>query len=506
MWKSLNSLMTACGLARRQTDRSGTASVDPSGELAEWLRWGPLALPPEEAVQHFAAVGATGSGKTTILRLLLQDVVPAIRAGSNARMLIFDPKQDVVPLLHGINPRAPLVITNPFDQRGAAWDLARDVREPRVAIEMAITLIPKEHESQPFFSDAARHLLGGVLTSFMWRKLDFSFGDVLRGLTSARLLKRVLCACPHTRHLIGWYFYDKKLVGNVLSTIATKVAAYIPIAACWDTATSKFSIEDWIKNEYVLVLGCSETSRHTIDAINGCIFKRACDLTLDQRDSNTRRSWFVIDEVSEAGKLSGLGPLAKKGRSKGAAVVLALQSIEGLRHPSSFGPQLAADILGQIGHRFIGRLECPETAVWASKLIGDQEIRQITVSHSYSRENSTTVNESIVIRPALLPSEFLTLPTCDPTNGLSAIYACRNQPGVIVNTLLGHQLFSEDLIPLADKVPGFIPRPPDSQYLRKWTPGEEAVFAPEPPDKGSTKQKKPPSDDINGLLDGMDDL
>jgi Type IV secretion-system coupling protein DNA-binding domain len=38
----------------------------------------------------------------------------------------------------------------------------------------------------------------------------------------------------------------------------------------------------------------------------------------------------VIDEVSEAGKLSGLGPLAKKGRSKGAAVVLALQSIEGL--------------------------------------------------------------------------------------------------------------------------------------------------------------------------------
>lgn len=505
MWKSIRSLLSKDGRELQHRNRSGSAPAAPTSPTGS-LRWGPLALPPEEAAQHFAAIGATGSGKTTILRLLLQDVVPTIGPQSESRMLIFDPKQDVVPLLRGINPRAPLVITNPFDQRGAAWNLARDIREPRVATEMAITLIPKEQESQPFFSDAARHLLGGVLTSFMWRELDFSFGDVLRALMSARLLKRVLWACPHTKYLIGWYFYDKKLLGSVLSTIATKVAAYMPIAACWDTATSKFSIEDWIRNEYTLVLGCSETSRHTIDAINSCIFKRACDLTLEQRDSKTRRSWFVIDEVSESGKISGLGPLAKKGRSKGAAVVLAFQSIEGLRHPNSFGPQLAADILGQVGHRFIGRLECPETAAWASKLIGDQEIRQFTVSHSYSRESSTTVNESIVIRPALLPSEFLTLPTCDPTNGLSAIYACRNQSGVIVNTLSGHELFNNDLIPFADNVPGFLPRPPESQYLRKWTPGEEADFAPEPPAKRNKRSKKAPATDVTGLLAGMDGL
>ncbi len=253
-------------------------------------------------------------------------------------MLIFDPKRDVIPLLKGIAPDSDIIITHPFDKRGAAWDISADCNEPRVAIELAFTLIPSYPESQPFFSDASRHLLAGVLISYMWRKLPFSFADVLRALSSARLMRRVLLACPHTRQLVGSYFYDKKLVGNILSTIATRLLAFQPIAACWETATEKFSISEWITSERILVLGSSEISANTFLALNSALFKRACDVTLDQNDSKTKRSWFVIDEVSDAGKLPGLGSLAKKGRSKGASIVLAFQSIEGLRHPGTQEP------------------------------------------------------------------------------------------------------------------------------------------------------------------------
>ncbi|MBX3438893.1 MAG: type IV secretion system DNA-binding domain-containing protein [Planctomycetaceae bacterium] len=214
----------------------------------------------------------------------------------------------------------------------------------------------------------------------------------------------------------------------------------------------------------------------------------------------------MIDEVSEAGKLPGLGSLIKKGRSKGAAVVLAFQSIEGLRRPESFGVQLSADILGQVGHRFIGKLECPQTALWASQLVGEQQIRRVTVSHTYANEHSVTYNETYVTEPTILPSEFLSLPTCNVENGLTAFYLSRNQKGVILNTLPGADLFHRDLVPLCDRLLGFVPRSPDAQYLRPWTPEEEAVFAPPPPAKGSTGRKKPPAPDMNDLLDGMHDL
>lgn len=491
--------------------RHGAYGPSPSGRRqlrTNSLRFGPLSISSDEAVQHFAAIGATGSGKTTILRLLLQDIVPTIRSGSDTRMLIFDPKRDVVPILKGISPDSEIVITHPFDKRGAAWDISADCTELRVAIELAFTLIPQYPESQPFFSDAARHLLAGVLISYMSRKLTFSFADVLRGLSRATLMRRVLLACPHTKPLVGAYFSDKKLVSNILSTLATRLLAYQPIAACWETATHKFSIAEWVKSERILVIGTSEISSQTMTAINSAIFKRACDTTLDQNDSKAKRSFFVIDEVSDAGKLPGLGPLAKKGRSKGASVVLAFQSIEGLRHQDSFGPQLAADILGQIGYRFIGRLECPDTAAWISKLVGDAEVRQTTTSRTYSREESFTQNEAIVIKPALLPSEFMGIPPCSPENGLTAYYPCRNLPGVVFNTLPGRELFERDLTPQADDVPGFLPRSPESQFLQTWTPEAEAVFAPKPPTKkrGTEGRKSPPPADMNDFLDGMNDL
>ena len=92
---------------------------------------------------------------------------------------------------------------------------------------------------------------------------------------------------------------------------------------------------------------------------------RARLATIDQSESTTRRSWFIVDELADAGKLQGIISLAKKGRSKGACVVLAFQSVSGLRDPQLYGQHGADELLGQIGTRFIGRLECPSiTRFW----------------------------------------------------------------------------------------------------------------------------------------------
>ena len=171
--------------------------------MTDTARFGPLLLPPDEQTQHFAAVGSTGSGKTTLLRLLMQDVVPNIASGTDQRALIYDAKQDVMSMLKGISPDTVVLTMNPFDERGVAWDIARDVTDPAVAIEMACTLIPEMSESQPFFADAARHLTYGVMLSFMQRGLPWTLADLLRALASPSLLLSLIHISEPTRHDSG---------------------------------------------------------------------------------------------------------------------------------------------------------------------------------------------------------------------------------------------------------------------------------------------------------------
>lgn len=452
----------------------------------ETYQFGPILLDHDECTQHFLYGAATGGGKTTNIRLLMQDVMRDIRIKPDTRALIYDAKQDQQSILAGIDPHIQVVTFDPFDARGAAWDMAADVQEPRVAIEIAFTLIPETQESQPFFSSAARHLLVGVMTSFMVRKLDWLLGDVIRALSSPRKLRRVLAACKYTRGLISKYFGDPKLLANILSTVATKLLPFEPIAACWDSATKRVSLEHWVEGNFVVILGNSETSRHAIDALNRCIFKRAVDLHLNQSESTTRRTWWFVDEVSEAGRLDGMKSLLKKSRSKGGCVVLAFQSIEGLRDTKLYGPNETAEIIGQIGHKCIGRLECPETAEWAARIFGEQEIRQVTNNRSWSASSgkdggsssySFSENEQFVTQRSVLPSEFLSLPPCNDINGLSAYYLSR-VTGAFWSHIGGDELFGEALLPRDTNVKDFVPRPIESQFLEPWTKAQAAAFAP----------------------------
>jgi hypothetical protein len=473
---------------------------------ADSVVWGSVQVPEREATTHFMAAGAPGSGKTTILRLFMQSVLPRIVPGAGQRALIYDAKGDFMSLLPAIAPAAKIQTTNPFDARGVAWDLCRDVREPRVAVEIAFTLIPREHESQPFFSDAARHLMYGVMISYLRSGVEWKFSDLLRGLMRPKELKAILKRHPQTESLIPRYFYDRRLLSNIMSTIATKLLAFEPIAAAWDQAAERVSLEDWARGELVLVLGNSETSRTAIDAINRCMFKRASDIILQQNETLLPRTWFVLDELSEAGRLDGLVSLLKKGRSKGASVTLSFQSISGLRDSRMYGSYFTDEILGQIGNRFFGHLECPETAEWASKLFGDQEIEQYTTSQTKSKSgNSTTKNQQIVTRRVLLPAEFLMIPPCDLDNGLSGYFLTRSQ-GCFHANLPGDALFKGMLIPPAPGVPEYVPRAIDAQYLAPWTDQQRLIFGAVNPSKAQNLQKPRERKPRLDQLDEMDNL
>lgn len=447
---------------------------------AKPIPFGNVYLKDDEATGGFLYLGAPGSGKSVQIQLLEQSVLPQIAAFPDRRALVYDVKRNLLPLLASIASGVRVITSNPFDERGFAWDMCRDIREPSVAIEFVFTLMPQEHENQPFFSNAARHLSYGVVLSYLLAGLEWNFADFLRGVSSPKDLKNIIARHPETRSIVDRYFYDRKLVAHIMATLATKLLPFEPIAAAWETAKETFSIEDWARQNLILVLATSDSSRTPIDFLNRCISKRAFDITLGLPDSATRRTWIINDELAEAayaaGGLDGLISVAKRGRSRGACIAAAIQSVSSLRDPKLYGQYRTDELLGLLANRFIGRLECPVTAEWGSGLFGEQEVEAVSTSTTKSAQGrSVTKSRQNAIRKTVLASELMTIPTCNRENGLTGYYITRAH-GAFTAHVPGPELFDEELIAPNPSVPEFIPRDWRAQLLRPWTSEERRKF------------------------------
>lgn len=467
------------------------AEYDPKN--TDQFNWVSLPVGDDEAQAHFMAVGTIGSGKTIVLRLLMQSVLPDIGSGRGLRAIVYDAKQDALPVLSAIASPELIFTLNPFDDRGVAWDLAKDITEPRVALELAFTLVPKTNEQNPFFPDASRDIIYGIVLSFILSGHPWSLADVIRAASNPKTARRVLKRHKESAQSMKTYFSSKKVCLDIFSTIATKLLDFCPMAGCWEAAKRRISLTEFFNSDMILVLGNCEESKKSLEAINRLFFKRATEMQLAKPEYTPDRTWYFLDELTEAGKLEGLVPLMKKGRSKGARVAIAFQTISGLRDPSNYGQCMTDEIVGQVGCRFFGRIECPETAEFASKTIGEQEFIQRSNSFTTGQHGSTTTSYQNIITRTVLPSEFLSMPSCSEENGLIGVVTLRN----IGCTFIGIHpvdLFEHMLIPPDPDVPDFVLRDVSHQYMRDWTPEERERFAPpikkqtKTPEQGKTKK------------------
>ncbi len=466
------------------------ASGPQNREPTNGILLGQHPLPHRAAYGHFAFVGATGSGKTLLQRLLTQSCLPRIGRGHGHRALIYDAKQDTLATLAGMALPCPIHTFNPLDARGVAWDMAADITSPAAALQVATLLIPTaQHDSNPFFTNAARHLLHGVLLTFIQSAPKrWTFRHLLLTLRNPHHLQATLAQTPTTHHLLQ-YFEHGGTFANILSTLLTYTAPFEIIAAAWDRAPESISLRHWLNNEAILVLGNDEANRTAIDTLNRLIFQRLTELILagpeiDTSSPTARKTWIFLDEVRQAGRLNGLGALMTKGRSKGACVVLGFQDINGLREV--YGREAADELVGQCTTKAILRLNSPETARWASGLFGSHELMETRRTHSRSHNfrslgldlgsssSGQSTSNGIVKRELVLDSELMGLPETNRHNGLHA-YFLSPITGAFLDHIPGEWL-ARQLIPSTRTTPNFVPRPESDQYLRPWSADDDRIL------------------------------
>lgn len=462
--------------------------------------WAMRNMPIEEAPKHFLICGAVGAGKTTAIDLFLQSIAPRFLPDRTQpeQLIIFDAKRDILPTLAALGLRPEhenFWILNPFDERCAVWNLADAAKDPAMARYIATLLVPQEPQStSPFFASAARDLVVYVIWGLCrLRGARWSLRDLLCALDSREHILAVTAQHPRAHRLVASILNDDKHAFGVLSTLTTKLARFEEVAALWHRREDarRFAIPEFLQRPGVLVLGYDPVLHESLWPINAILLKALTDEILRGPNVRRPRHWFVLDEFRAMEKVDSIHNLLNRGRSKGAAVLLALQSTEGL--VDIYKEHRAEDILSACAHKTFLRLGDPKTAGWAESYFGKLRRVERVVTESYGSKSgpSTSLQYQLQDRPILLASYFMNLPFTGPGKPYQAV----NDVPWLGSTLITERWFDElnawRREPAQD-VPAFLPHAdPDGQKLKEWSPNEERLFGGKPPrQKRSSRTRK----------------
>jgi hypothetical protein len=359
------------------------------------ILWGGHWYPWEAASHGLLVVGAQGTGKTAIIKLLMKSVLPHIGKRRNHRAVIYDFKHEIYPYLVEIGvPRERIKILNPLDKRCVGWAIWKDVKKRSTAQQIGQILIPadKEDHVNSYFKNAARDLLVGVMTVFVilsnerekktGKPIEWTLRDVFLAMKDEKTLRSVLERTEETRDIITDYFEPEQTFKSVWATAKTYVKRLSIVAALWGHAKEYISLSDWAKDinldESIIIIGSDPAHDATISALNRVILQRISEILRSQNKDklNPRVTWLFLDELPQLGRVESLDDLFGVGREKGICPVLGIQDPAQLEKEGRYKEKEAEVILNLSKNKIMLGVEGDTAREWCSKQFGDVERRK----------------------------------------------------------------------------------------------------------------------------------
>jgi type IV secretory pathway TraG/TraD family ATPase VirD4 len=468
-----------------------------------------LNLPVSEAVKHFLACGTVGSGKTTTIQLFLQSIAKRFRMGSERpeQLIVFDAKGDMIPRLEALGLKSDdpnFWIFNPFDTRGAVLDLGDAVQTPAMARYLSSILVPEERNSTaPYFFTTAQQIVYWIAVSLarIRRRTgkNWTLRDLLNALESRDRIAAITRHHERASHIIEQHFADERNFPGVLSHLQTRLGKFEEVAALWHTCKSGriFSITEFLKSSAVLVLGHDPVLSESIWPMNAVLLQALTNEILREDEVTYPRHWFVLDEFRAMEDVRCVRTLLNMGRSKGASVLLGIQSVEGLYE--LYQEHAANEILGLCSTKTFFRSGGPVTAEWAERHFNKVRHVEQTVTETYGHEGSKSVQRQVQERSLFLPTMFLDLPF--PVQGgtfksISDIPCFRT---TFITERPFDQLLAITIRPTKEEQKkASSPRTdPEEQILKPWEKAEIKAFCGKP--RANKPPKKPPKADHEAL-------
>jgi len=382
------------GKGGRRTARA-TASLSLAG----------VAVPFEDESKHFKLIGATGTGKSTAMRELLEG---ALARGDRA--VIADPDGGYLSRFY--DPERGDVILNPFDARSAKWDLFAELKSPYDVEQLARALMPERGGdpqwpgfARTFFECVTRQAHGAGVTDI---------GELYRLLISAAQAElRVLLA--GTAAAAFAEEGNLKMFLGIRSTGSEHVKSFDYIRTQTGPA---FSVRRWVREgRGVLFLPYQAEQIAAVRAVISTWMRLAIFQAMGLGEGD-HRLWFAVDELDALGAIDGLPDALARLRKFGGRCALGLQSIAQVSTTYGIGPAQA--MVENCGSTLILRCSASErggTARFASQLIGERDVVRTTKSRSRAdvgwfgaRHETRSESQQHATESAVLASQIEQLP------------------------------------------------------------------------------------------------
>lgn len=398
---SILSGFKAAWFLRRRASSAGGATVALAG----------CPVPLEDETKHFKVIGATGAGKSTAIRELVDR---ALWRGDRA--IIADPGGDYLSRFY--REQRGDVIVNPFDRRSVRWDPFAEVTERHEVDQLVRSLIPAEDE----WCGYARTFVSAVMQRCMaLGKADLETLWHVIAVASSRDVVPFVAGTPAAPFLEE---ANARLFGSIRAVAVSALAPldYVRTQNVGLGQVGRFSVRRWVREgKGVLFLPYQAEQIASLSSLIACWMRLGIFQTLALGEAQPAvsppRLWFVIDELDAVGRIAGLKDALARLRKAGGRCVLGFQSIAQVS--GTYGAGEAHTIVENCGNSLILRCSASEnggTSEFASRLIGQREIARRVSTSSWTSSGllsgSTTQSEGLEhrIEQAVLPSEIEAFP------------------------------------------------------------------------------------------------
>lgn len=398
----------------RRNQRSGGCRQQRKSRDGMEIPIGPLDLPRRVEPRHLLAVGSTGSGKSQTVRAA---AVTARRRGNPA--LVLDVNGELMGRLYreGID-----TILGIYDQRSVAWSPLAEMTGEHDSERIAAMLVPMSggEESRTWCEYARTYTEGILVACWRWSKqgqrVDNELLAQLIANADADKIRDVLGPDHPASGLLRPG--NERMAGSAIAIAASSAKAIRglhPRAGFRSWSISEWASKAALDDGSWLFVPVPIDKLDAASLLASMVSSFAIDSVLCLPEDEDRRFFFLVDELGQYPAISALSRSLTLGRKYGLVAVHAVQMISQLQ--ATYGQEGCTTLLGNYGHKIIFRCGDGDTAEWASREIGDAQIRRVTQSVSNNKgglqgggSSSTSEQEQIVIERSVLPSEIQDMP------------------------------------------------------------------------------------------------
>ncbi|QYJ89670.1 type IV secretion system DNA-binding domain-containing protein [Shewanella halotolerans] len=360
-----------------------------------------IVLPEQLESGNIFVVGAQGSGKSTVIKPLVQQL-----KSKNTNALIYDAKQEYTQLFF----ENSVVLINPLDQRSIYWDISADINTIEAAQRVAEAFI-HETSGDKYWTDGARIIFVGILLTLMNTEKSWGWADIQLQLAqeTSNLKANLFKYYPEAEKFIE---KDSKTTQGFMTVLTTQLSWIRTVAHCWKVESKfKFSIKKWLKGDYgnrqVIFPNIAQYS-HISSPLCTAAISLLTDELLSKEDSN-RPIWLIVDELADLPRTASITKWLSLGRSKGARTIAGTQNISQIY--SKYGDKDAETLISLFSNSVTLRTNSADSASRLSKNIGNRVVKRYTESFDREGNKSRTLQQSE--EPVVRTEQIMQLPLAD---------------------------------------------------------------------------------------------